>query len=65
MQAGAEDSLDQAISVTVQLTEGAEGFGWYAWETDCPEEGCFWFGDTRPTADDLRAMHPGYYVEAG
>lgn len=37
--------------------------GWYFWETECPEEGCFYFGVSCPTADDLKAICHDYVLD--
>lgn len=56
--------MEDQVEVTVQFMEnGLDGAGWYAWETEYPEEGCFWVGDKHPTAEDLKAICE-IYVEA-
>jgi len=58
-------SIEQdPVLVTVNEGNGSEGFGFYVWETEAADEGYIWFGTTRPTADDLRAICPAY-VEDG
>lgn len=53
--------MDEPIEVTVKrLDNGTDATGWYAWETECPEEGCFWVSEHRPTPEDLKALHPMY-----
>jgi hypothetical protein len=46
-----EDDLDEAI---VEHCQGHSGLGWYSWSRDYPDEGSLFWGDTRPTADQLR-----------
>ena len=65
--------MDEQVEVTLKyLAEGTfkdpdDGTpcpaGWYLWETEYPEEGCFWISETKPTADDLKAICANY-VEA-
>jgi hypothetical protein len=55
----------EAVEVTVKhLADGADGPGWYAWESEYPEEGYFWVSQTRSTAADLKTVHPGYVEKA-
>jgi len=55
--------MDEQVEVTVSYGEGIEGRGWYVWETEYPEEGYVHFSETRPTAEDLKAICETY-VEA-
>lgn len=34
--------------------------GWYLWEKEYPEEGCFWVGEARPDAAGLKAICENY-----
>ncbi len=53
------------VAVVFLLDDRAvEGPGWYCWESECPEEGCFFFSATeRPTAEQLRDICPEYVEE--
>jgi len=42
------------------LKDGPDGSAWYAWEKECPEEGYFYVGQTKPTAAELVAICPSY-----
>jgi len=54
-------SIGEPVEVSsAYLEDGPEGPGWYAWEVECPEEGYFWAGDAKPTAEELRAVCPTY-----
>lgn len=49
------------VPVTVMFSdEGLEGAGWYAWETEYPDEGYVLFSDVRPSVDDVKAIDPSY-----
>lgn len=54
----------EPILVTVQQSEtGHEGPGFYVWEVDAEDEGYVLFSKTRPTIEELKAIHPDYVEE--
>lgn len=55
--------MDEHVEVTVKHMTGPEGLAWYAWETEYPEEGYFYVSETKPSAEDLKAICENY-VEA-
>jgi hypothetical protein len=54
---------DEYIEVgIVYLEHGVGGPGFYIWEREDFDAGCFYFGRTRPTENELKAINP-LYVE--
>ena len=54
------NDMDQHTEVTVKYDNGIEGFGWYVWETEYPDEGIVHFSETKPSSADLKAICPSY-----
>lgn len=52
--------MNELIEVTVKHGDGAEGQGWYVWETEYPDEGYVGFFTTRPTEQELAEICPEY-----
>lgn len=53
--------LDSDIEVSVLYMEkGADGPGWYCWESEYPEEGYFFVLSEKPTIEDLKAINHDY-----
>jgi len=55
--------MNEQVEVTVKHSVGAEGSGWYVWESEYPEEGYVYFSAKRPTADELRTICESYVEE--
>ena len=59
--------MDEEVEITVKyFDEGPkapDGAGWYAWESEYPEEGYFYVGKERPTAEQLKEICPSYVEE--
>jgi hypothetical protein len=53
-------ALESVLVTKTYSEEGVDGPGWYLWETECPEEGYFYFGTSEPTLEDLQAICPTY-----
>lgn len=62
------DSTEDLVEVTVKfiddVTEAPDGPGWYAWESESPEEGYFWVSETEPTEAELKAICPSYILKS-
>lgn len=48
-----EEDMDELANAQVSKSDGHSGFGWYAWAESYPEDGSFFFGEERPTEDQL------------
>ena len=59
------DPATMMTPVTVKHSKtGAMGPGWYAWETEYPEEGFFYFNETvEPTEDMIKQICPNFYID--
>lgn len=51
------------IYLTADKAPPEDGPGWYAYETEYPEEGFFWVGAEKPTLEQLQAICPEYVEE--
>lgn len=54
---------DDQIKVSITYDQdGDDGPGWYAWETEYPEEGFFWFGVEKPTMETMKSICEEYVL---